>query len=768
MSEPADLRPLALAGAGVGAMWAATSADPRVWAVAAAFAAGCSGWAWWRRSAFWLAMAVVIVGLGSGGAWRSGALATGPVVDLADDRAAVVAQVRLAGSSRLRAASGVRPALWTGGGRLLAVEGRGSAWSTGVPVDVVVSGEDAAAWGALAPGTVVETRARLELADPGEAAVVVVRAREPPIVRAPPSGPDAAVAAVRAGLRAASGTLGPDARALVPALVLGDTSGVDDDLAEQFRRTGLTHLTAVSGANLTLLLVFLRVVAVRIGVRGRWLTGVLLAGVAAFVAVCLGEPSVVRAAAMGVVGMAALGRGSRPGRGVRYLATAVLGVVLVDPWLSRSVGFWLSAVATFGLLWWGRPWTDALARWLPRPVGEAVAVALAAQVATEPVVVWLSGRVSMVGVLANVVAAPLVGPATVLGVAAAVLSVVWLPAAVACAWLAGWCAQAIAQVARLGAALPGAAVEWPASPVTIALVAAACTVAVVLLPRVLVRPWLCVPLAVALVVSLGVVPPRPGWPPGAWAVVVCDAGQGDATLLNAGGGAAVLIDAGPEPAALAQCLTRLGVHAVPLVVLTHLHADHVGGLPGLAGLEVRSVLTSAVRTPASGDALVTGVGVLRATAASGQVWTVGDVRLAVLFAPAGPVGPDAAGEGESSGENDASLLVRADVAGVSVLLAGDAEEGGQAARLREAGAALDVDVLLVPHHGSSRQSPEFLTATTPQVALVSVGAGNDYGHPTQKTLTTVARLGAAVARTDEQGSLAVARVAGELRLTTGG
>ena len=140
-------------------------------------------------------------------------------------------------------------------------------------------------------------------------------------------------------------------RALVPALVLGDTSGVDDDLAEQFRRTGLTHLTAVSGANLTLLLVFLRVVAVRIGVRGRWLTGVLLAGVAAFVAVCLGEPSVVRAAAMGVVGMAALGRGSRPGRGVRYLATAVLGVVLVDPWLSRSVGFWLSALAAIGTCW---------------------------------------------------------------------------------------------------------------------------------------------------------------------------------------------------------------------------------------------------------------------------------------------------------------------------------------------------------------------------------------------------------------------------------
>lgn len=771
-SERRDVRPLALALGGWAAMWAATSGDVRWWLVAGGAAVTLLGIGVLRRATFVAGLGVALALTGAAGVLRVGGLGAGPVPELAREQAAMSVEVRLFGAERMWEARGTRPALWRGAARLVRVEGRGGAWMTGLPVTVLASGPLAAAWDAVPQGATVAADARLAPSEAGEAALLVVRAREPPRLVAAPAPVDAAVQAVRTGLRDACARLTPDARALVPALVVGDISAMSEDLTEPFRITGLTHLTAVSGANLTLLLVFLRAVAVRCGARGRGLSAVLVVGVVAFVAVCLGEPSVVRAAAMGLVGLAALGRGGTPARGLRHLATAVLVIVLVDPWLSRSVGFWLSVLATFGLLWWARPLTDALGRWLPRWAAEAIAVALAAQLATEPVVVWLAGRISVVGVLANVVAAPLVGPATVLGLAAAVLAPFAPPLAVVPAWLAGWCAQAIAWTARLGAALPGAAVAWPVTPSALGLVTAGCALAVVTLPRLLRSPVAGIGIALAIVVLLVRVPITPGWPPSAWAVAVCDVGQGDATVLNAGGGAGVVVDAGPEPAALRACLAGLGVERVPLLLLTHLHADHVGGLPALAGLSPETVVASAIRTPASGDRLVAALGVPRHTARAGESWTVGAVRLEILAAPDGgatadgrAVGGEPVGEGESSGENDASLLVRAEVEGVSVLLAGDVETAGQASRLG-LGERLGVDVLLVPHHGSGRQEPAFLAAASASLALVSVGAHNDYGHPAARTLDAVEATGAVVARTDTQGTLAVARVDGQLALST--
>ncbi|WP_342371757.1 ComEC/Rec2 family competence protein [Propioniciclava soli] len=761
-----DVRPLALAAAGWAAMGVATSADAWWWIAAAGVATAVVLVGAARHAWFWVGLGLVALLFGAVGALRVGGLTHGPVLELAQQEATAAVQVRLVGSARSWPQRGVRPPLWVGSATLIAVEARGGAWATGLPVEVVASGDLAAQWEGLAVGSLVAAEARLAPGTPGEAALVVVRAREPPRLTAPPGPVDAGVNRIRAGLREACASLSPDARALVPALVVGDVSGMTEELTEPFRVTGLTHLTAVSGANLTLLLVFVRAVAVWGGARGRVLTGVMVAGVVAFVAVCLGEPSVVRAAAMGLVGLGGLGRGAAEGRGVRYLASAVLVVVLVDPWLSRSVGFWLSVLATFGLLWWGRRFTDALGVWLPRWAAEAVAVALAAQVATEPVVVWLAGRVSVVGVLANVVVAPLVGPATVLGVVAAVAAPLGPGVAVGAAWLAGWCAQAIAWVARLGAALPGAALPFPATPVALGCVLVICVLVVVVAPRVLARWWLTVPLGALVVVSLAWTPVTPGWPAEEWAVVVCDVGQGDATVVNAGGGAAVVVDAGPDPAALGTCLAGLGVRSVPLVVITHLHADHVGGVSALSGLGPQVVVTSAVRTPASGDALVESLGVERHTARAGESWLVGEARVEVLASPGqDAVGLVQAGGGESSGENDASLLVRVEVGGVSVLLAGDVETGGQGARLG-LGERLDVDVLLVPHHGSGRQDPAFLAAASPDVALVSVGEGNGYGHPAARTLDAVAGTGAVVARTDLQGSLGVARVEGRLELTT--
>jgi competence protein ComEC len=221
----------------------------------------------------------------------------------------------------------------------------------------------------------------------------VLRVHGAPVVVRPPSAGLRLVEQVRAGLRQSVADRRPEPRALVPALVLGDTSALDTALTDNFKSTGLTHLTAVSGANLTLLLAFLLTVARWIGLRGWNLRIVGLAGVIIFVALCRTEPSVLRAAAMGLVALAALGSGSRAA-GVRNLAVASLVLLLLDPFLSRSVGFTLSVLACAGIVWWARRWAMIINRWLPLVFAESIAVPLAAQLATTPVVAAISGRVA--------------------------------------------------------------------------------------------------------------------------------------------------------------------------------------------------------------------------------------------------------------------------------------------------------------------------------------------------------------------------------------
>jgi competence protein ComEC len=188
-------------------------------------------------------------------------------------------------------------------------------------------------------------------------------------------------------------------------LVDGDDAGMPPALEQDFRTTGLTHLTAVSGTNLTLVVGFVLLLARSLGARRHWLTLVGLLGIVGFVLLARTEPSVLRAAAMGVVGLFALGTDGRR-RGLRALGVAVTGLLLVAPDLAVSQGFALSVLATAGIVLIGPPVQDALRRWLPAPVAAAVAVPFAAQLACTPVIAGLSGSVSLVAVLANLLAEP--------------------------------------------------------------------------------------------------------------------------------------------------------------------------------------------------------------------------------------------------------------------------------------------------------------------------------------------------------------------------
>ena len=424
-------------------------------------------------------------------------------------------------------------------------------------------------------------------------------------------------------------------------------------------------------------------------------------------------------------------------------------------------------LATAGIVLLGPGCRDALATWVPRWFAEAIAVPLSAQVACTPVIAAISGQISLVAVAANLVVAPVVGPTTVLGLAGGLLGLVSDRLGRLCGTLAGWSVSWIVLIAERGAALPGAAVDWGTGALALTALVVITAVGALVTPHVLRRRVLTLSLTAVLVLvllaRLPAVHRLPGWPGGLpggvgddWVVAMCDVGQGDALVLNAGSGQGVLIDAGPEPEAVDRCLDTLGVTALPLVVLTHFHADHVDGLTGaLRGREVGAIETTRMLDPTSGVEEVraaTAAGGPEAGAATyGQTRQTGDVALQVLWPLAGSP-TSAAGDGAAA--NDASVVLLAVVRGVRILLTGDLEPEGQGA-LATSVPDLHVDVLKVPHHGSRYQDLDWLRSLKAGTVLVSVGEDNDYGHPATEVLDALAEDGAHVARTDRDGLVLV-------------
>lgn len=673
-----------------------------------------------------------------------------PVSDLAKEGVAGQATVVLTSEPQRKARVVVAAA------ELVSIEARGRIVQARAPVVLLASGPLGEQLLALEPGALHRVGVRAAEPRPDEAVAAVLSVRQIGPRLAPPSELQGIANRLRAGLRAAMSHSPPDQAALVPSLVVGDTSGVDDRMSEEFRSTGLTHLMAVSGANLTLMLGVLLAAVRAVGVRGWWVRVAAVAGVGGFVLICGQEPSVLRAAAMGVVALAATGAG--PGnRSVRSLCLAVTALVWIDPWLSRAVGFALSVVACAGIVLLAPYFRDAMVRWCPRWIAEAVAVALAAQLATQPIVTAISDQVSIVGVATNVLAAPFIGPTTVLGLLAALVSGVgWL--AVAPAWLAGWCAQPVLWVAHAGAALPSATRQWQPDAAGIALLTVVAAVISFTLTRVL-RYRLGATLALVVMLAIGLARPVPfGWP-GRWDIAFCDVGQGDGTAVRAGEGAAILIDVGPEARPTLACLSELGVRDVPMIVLTHYHADHIGGMRDvMTRFRARLVLVRDGEIPGWLDDLVAANGGEVRAASEGESVTVGGATWQTVSVPRSPGAPDA--EADGSVENDASVVGVASSGGVRVLLAGDAEPGGQREALRAAradGVSLAAEVLKLPHHGSARQERRFFEASGASLAVASAGLKNDYGHPAKAALDLATGLGMQVARTDLQGTILVAR-----------
>ncbi|MET7281618.1 ComEC/Rec2 family competence protein [Kribbella sp. NPDC005582] len=728
-----------------------------------------------RRAWALLGVLVVMTGMALAAALQTHSLRAGPIRALAADSTTVDVHLKLDSDPVVRRTPGThRPPYVVLQATIEEVRPRSPTTNTTrVHTPVLLIASDS--WRNVHYGQRIATTGRLDAVQDGDDVAATLTVRTPPRPIAEPAWWLRAAEQVRAGLRTAVANEPPDVRGLVPALVMGDESALSEDLAEDFKTTGLTHLSAVSGTNLTLLLAFIVPCARLIGVRARGLTAVGVLTVVVFVILARPQPSVLRAAAMGLIALVALTSGDGRRRAVRSLSLAVIVLLLLDTSLARSAGFALSVLATAGIVLLGPGWRDALTTWLPTWLAEAIACPLAAQLACTPIVAWLSGEVSLVAVAANLLAGPAVGPATILGFAAAGVALISTTAAQLVGWAAGWPAQWIILIARQGADLPGAANPWPATAIGVAVLTLLCLALVLGLHRLLTRP-IAMLLAI-LLLALAVLRPTGsfGWPPRDWILVMCDVGQGDGLVLRAGERTAVVVDTGPDPTAMNRCLRDLKIDYIPILVLTHFHADHVGGLAGvLNGRRVHQLEVTPYFSPPAEYRRVTDLAAKHhvpvRTVTYQEKQSVGPLTWTTLWPARVPALPppgksSATPTDEGSPENNASITMMVEAADLRLLLTGDLEPESQRAILAT-GADLRADVLKVPHHGSAQQDPTFIAATQARLALISAGQNNDYGHPAPRTLDLLSHQTTRTATTSTTGALALTNPHNHLALTT--
>jgi competence protein ComEC len=772
--RPPDLRLVALAlGTWLSALAVLhTRAPQAITAATLALVAVALVWRWVGRSGAWAGIAVaVLLGVVCGTtatAARLIARDAAPVAQPAYAHATVTAELTVRRDPRRLGREVGRPPSWLIPAWLETIGPDPAGTGGDVPVRVrarvlVLTGDPA--WEAVTPGQRVRATGRLAPPRGGDLTAAVLSAAGPPEPAGDPPWVQRAAGSLRAGLRQASAPLPPEPGGLLPGLAVGDVSNLDPGLRDDFFVTGMTHLVAVSGTHCAIVVGFVFLLA-RAARAPPWLVAAAsILTVVGYVILCQASPSVVRAGLMGSIALLALASG-RVRAAMPALAATVTVLVVVDPQLAGTAAFALSVLATTGLLLLAPRWRDALRRvGVPAGLAEAIAIPAAAQLAVSPVIAGMSGTVSLVAVAANLVATPVMVPATLLGVLTAVVSPLWLPAAEFLAWLGSWPAWWLVLVARYGAQAPAAIVPWP-DGWTGGLLLGALTVALLVAARHrVVRTLVAVVAAASVIGALPVAVVSSGWPPAGAVVVTCAVGQGDMVVVPLRPREAIVVDAGPEPAAADRCLRDLGVRRVPLLIISHYHVDHVGGVDGVfRGRDVAAVLTTTLPEPELGYGLVAEAAAAAdipvQAAPAGSSYLVGDVSLTVI-------GPPYEMRGTRSDPNNNSLIIHARVRGVSVLLTGDAETELQQALLEEVGVArLRADVLKMSHHGSVFQEPEFFDAVAPAVVMVPVGEDNPYGHPHPAVLAHLERNGARILRTDTDGDVAAVVVDGALAVVT--
>ncbi|HET8565439.1 MAG TPA: ComEC/Rec2 family competence protein [Solirubrobacterales bacterium] len=555
---------------------------------------------------------------------------------------------------------------------------------------------------------------------------------------------------------------------LARGFVLGEDEDVDAKTKEDFTRSGLAHLLAVSGENVTLLALLAMPLLGALGIPLRERLLWVLALIAVYVPVAGAGPSIQRAGVMGALGVLATLGGRRASR-LYVLALAALVTLAVDPAVAGDVGWQLSFAAVLGILLLAAPLRRALVARLGRgswrrALAEGAAVTVAATLATAPLIAYHFETLSTTTLVANVLAMPAVAPAMWLGMCSAGLAQLpGLPLeplngldALLLAYVAqvaSWCARP--RWAELHVHLGGGGLV-----VAYLGLAAASLGCMNLARRRLLAPALkavagtVLPALLLLGVGLsGAGGPSPP-PVHGLRIEVLDVGQGDAILLQPAGAAPVLVDGGPPGDGLARKLEETGVSRLGAALVTHDQSDHAGGVEELLGRLPIEHLAYA-RLGARFLAAAAAAGAQPERISAGQELRSGQLRLQVLWPPQELLGASA----RSQDPNQLALVLEARWHRFSMLLTADAE--AEAVPLDPG----PIDVLKVAHHGSDDAGlDELLDEARPRLAVISVGADNPYGHPTPGTLAVLARHRIPTLRTDRDGDVIIVVEGGSFRL----
>ncbi|HEX6560081.1 MAG TPA: DNA internalization-related competence protein ComEC/Rec2 [Longimicrobiales bacterium] len=563
----------------------------------------------------------------------------------------------------------------------------------------------------------------------------------------------------------------PTGYPLAEALLIAQREALNTEVRESFAAAGLTHLLAISGTHVALVAAALLLIA-RLLRCSQLLASIISIGGSAAYVLFLGAPFAAVRALIQMAMILLSRRLQRPAHPLGLLATAAIIICVIDPSAPADAGFQLSFAGIVGMILWRRPLIDAMPESWPVKLRDAIATTLSATLITTPIAAFQFGIVSVVAIIANLLAGPVVSLAVPTAAAAVALSYVSMDAARFIAGGAELTLLWLFHIARLCAAAPFGHFYAASRDVVL------CTVAALLAGRALQGSYRSSRTGrVATAVLAGLVPltgaPVLSLTDRTLQIHMIDVGQGDAFAIRSPRGRWLLVDAGPRSerfdagkARAVPFLLRHQAARVEVAILSHPHLDHFGGLAAIAGrIRIGAVVDPAMPVASPDyDSLLAAMGRMHRpwlAARTGNILEMDGLRLEFLA-------PDSVLLDPSADANDYSTAFRLSYGSFSGLFLGDmyvAEEEQLVARF---GRRLDVDLLKVAHHGShSSSSPELLEAATPRIALISAGRRNRYGHPDRGTLVKLGAVGARTFRTDQDGSVSiVVRADGKIDVRT--